>query len=175
MDTYYVEDIKIMPEYFDRYIKKVGEISVLDALSITGAEYLVRELENFQKLGDRVYAEGKWTIRQIIQHIIDTERIFSYRALRFARNDQTILPGFEENGFVLESNANERSLESLIYEYDMVRKSTIELYKSFTNEMMMREGRCFNKMISVIAIAFTMAGHTIHHVDVIKERYYSML
>jgi hypothetical protein len=168
-------EINKMPEYFDRYINLVDDIDITKALEKYGSPYLLAEKANFSKLGDKVYAPGKWTIKDIIQHIIDAERVFSYRAMRFARNDRTALPGFDENTFALTAGANKRTLNELLDEFVSVRTSTISLYKSFTAEMMQQQGRSFDKDISVLAIGFTMTGHVIHHVNVLKERYYKLI
>lgn len=117
------------------------------------------------------YEVGKWTPKDILQHIIDTERIFAYRALRFARFDITNLPGYEENDYASLANANQRSIEDLIEEYKSVKQSTIQLFKSFTDEMLLQIGRGNNAPASVRAIGFIITGHEIHHISVIKERY----
>ena len=117
------------------------------------------------------YAEGKWTVKEIIQHIIDTERIFAYRALRVARNDKTALPGFEENDYALTGNANARTLESLLAEYKAVRQATIALFNSFSDDMLKHIGTASNSPISARAIGFIIIGHEAHHCNVIKERY----
>lgn len=117
------------------------------------------------------YSEGKWTVKDIFLHLIDTERIFAYRALRIARNDKTDLPGFEENDYVIEALAGERSTSSLIEEYKMVRNSTICLFKSFSSEQMKRLGIASNSSVSVRALGVIIQGHEKHHLDIIKERY----
>jgi uncharacterized damage-inducible protein DinB len=117
------------------------------------------------------YAEGKWTIKEIIQHLIDAERVFSYRALRISRNDQTPLPGFDENLFVENTNANSRSLQDLLTEMAVVRQSTLSLYKSFTSEQTLLIGTASNAAISVRAIGFIIIGHQNHHKKVFIERY----
>ena len=117
------------------------------------------------------YAEGKWTIKDIILHLIDAERIFAYRALRIARNDKTALPGFEENDYVVTANANNREYESLFTEYETVRNATISLFKTFTSEDFLRLGTASNNSISVRAIGYITLGHELHHKNVILERY----
>ena len=107
--------------------------------------------------------------------MIDTERIMSYRALRFARNDQTTLPGFDEDLFSTSAHAATRSLEDLLDEFAVVRQATIVLFKSFDEEMLLRTGICFNKRVSVLAIGFILVGHPIHHGHVIQERYLPLL
>ncbi len=164
-----------MPEYFDRYINLVGDYDVIDALKYYDAHWLKKEKESFVQLGDSVYAPGKWTVKDILQHLIDTERIFAYRALCFARGDTTILPGFDEDSYAAYGQTNLRKLDDLFDEMQLVRNSTIALYNHFTDDMMMREGVSFKKRISVLAIGFLTAGHAIHHLNVIKERYYPLI
>ena len=117
------------------------------------------------------YAEGKWTIKEILAHLIDDERIYAYRALRFARNDQTELPGFEQEDYAIESGANERSLDDLLAEFAIVRKSTIALFNSFPDHVLTRSGVANGNVMSVRAIAYHLAGHELRHLNVIKERY----
>lgn len=119
------------------------------------------------------YAEGKWTIKEILAHLIDDERIYAYRALRFARNDQTKLPGFEQDDYAIESRANERSLDDLLAEFAVVRKSTIALFNSFPDDVLTRSGEASGNVMSVRAIAYHLAGHELRHVNIIKERYLS--
>lgn len=168
-------DIVTMPEYFDRYINLVDDINLNDALMANGLSLLNTEKLNLEKLANKVYEPGKWTVNDILQHIIDTERIFIYRALRFARNDNTVLPGFDENTYAVEAKASNRTLESLIHEFDITRQSSICFFKSLDEVQLLRTGNCFNKNISVLAIGFTLAGHLIHHLNVIKERYYPLI
>jgi len=168
-------EIKFMPEYFDRYINLVENIELSDALSKYGPQMYVKEKDNLEKVGERVYAPGKWTVKDILQHLIDTERIFKYRALRFARNDKTLLPGFDENIYADVSGANNRSLDDLLNEYSFVRQSAIALFSSFHKKMLNSAGVCFDKNISVLSIGFVLAGHPLHHLNVIKERYYQLL
>ena len=120
---------------------------------------------------DYRYAEGKWTIKDIIQHIIDAERIFSYRALRFARNDKAELPGFEENEYVEEANGNQRSIMELLTELSSVRHATLLLFKSFNEEQVCRVGIASNNPMSVRAIGFVIIGHQNHHQKIFEERY----
>lgn len=117
------------------------------------------------------YAEGKWTIKEILAHLIDDERIYAYRALRFARNDQTELPGFEQDAYAVESGANERSLDELLEEIAAVRKSTIALFNSFDDRVLTRHGVASGNVMSVRAIAYHIAGHELRHLNMIKERY----
>ncbi|WP_278021635.1 DinB family protein [Flavobacterium ginsengisoli] len=120
---------------------------------------------------DYRYAEGKWTIKDIIQHVIDTERIFAYRALRFSRNDKTPLPSFEESDYADNTDSNKRSIQDLLTEFSAVRHSTLLFYKSLSEEQLKRIGTASNNPISVRALGFVMIGHQKHHQKVFEERY----
>ncbi|NJB69759.1 hypothetical protein GGR42_000221 [Saonia flava] len=117
------------------------------------------------------YDVGKWTIAEVLLHIIDTERIFLYRALRFGRGDTTPLAGFEQDDYVLGSNANERSIEDLKDEYTAVRDSSIALFKHFTEEQLRFSGTASNLTWSVAGLGFAISGHQKHHLTILNERY----
>ncbi|WP_439879956.1 DinB family protein [Pontibacter sp. MBLB2868] len=117
------------------------------------------------------YAEGKWSIKELLVHMLDAERIFSYRALRFARQDKSALPGFDENAYVAPSRADNRDINSILAEYTAVRTATIELFKSFDEEALSQKGTGSGLELSVRAIGYTILGHEIHHLKVIRERY----
>lgn len=117
------------------------------------------------------YAEGKWTIKEILAHIIDDERIYAYRALRFARNDKTELPGFEQDAYALYSGANERSLKDLLNELTTVRQATRSLFEGLDSAALMRAGVADGKIMSVRAAAYHIAGHEMRHINIIRERY----
>ena len=117
------------------------------------------------------YAEGKWTIKEILMHIVDDERIYAYRALRFARNDKTELPGFEQDDYARYSGANERSIEDILEEFATVRRATISLFQGFDSEALVRSGIANGQVMSVRAAAYHIAGHELRHINVIKERY----
>jgi hypothetical protein len=120
---------------------------------------------------DVAYAPGKWTVRELLCHIMDAERIFCYRALRFARNDKTPLSGFEENDYAPQANAAGRSLQKIASEMSHLRASTIDLFESFTPEMLTRKGSANKNEISVMAIGFIISGHETHHRKILQERY----
>ena len=117
------------------------------------------------------HAEGEWTIKEILVHIIDDERIYCYRALRFARNDTTELPGFEQDEYVPYSAANDREIEAIIEEFASVRKATISFFKSLDEEALKRKGIGSGNIMSVRAAAYHIAGHELHHINSIKENY----
>ena len=117
------------------------------------------------------YAEGKWTINEVVQHLLDTERVFAYRALCFSRKDIIELPGFDQDEYLINSNANSRSKESIIEEYESVRNATITLFKSFSEEMLIQIGVASNSPLSVRASGYIIIGHEKHHCNVIKDNY----
>jgi len=117
------------------------------------------------------YAENKWTIKEILVHIIDDERIFVYRALRYARNDKINLPGFEQDDYALNSFANERDMKSIIDEYKSVRDSTIAFFNGLDDKVLKRTGIADGNIMSVRAAVYHIAGHELHHLKIIKEKY----
>ncbi|MCB8978785.1 MAG: DinB family protein [Ardenticatenaceae bacterium] len=123
-----------------------------------------------EKLTSR-WADGEWTIKEILVHIMDTERIFCYRALRFARNDDTELPGFEQDDYVPYTQANKRKIADILEEYSAVRQATITFFNSFVEETLTRAGIVSGQRVSVRALASMIAGHELHHLDSIKENY----
>ncbi|GCE21495.1 DinB family protein [Dictyobacter kobayashii] len=117
-------------------------------------------------------AEGEWTIKQILSHVTDTERVFAYRALRFARNDTTTLAGYEQDDYVANSNANERSIEDILEELTAVRMASIALFKSFDDVVLTRSGLSNGHNLSVRSALYQIAGHELHHFYSIKENYF---
>lgn len=117
------------------------------------------------------YDDGKWTVKQVINHIIDTERILSYRALRFARGDAQLLPGFDENLYVANANLTETNMQLLMDEFDSVRLSTILMFKQLAEKQLLLKGNMASGETNVLSIGYFICGHAQHHVNVIKERY----
>jgi uncharacterized damage-inducible protein DinB len=117
------------------------------------------------------YAPGKWTIKEIVQHLTDDERIYAYRALRFARGDATELPGFDQDAYTTETGANRRSLNDLLDEFATVRAATVSLYEGLDDAVLTRRGVASGNVMSVRAIAYHIAGHELRHVRIIRERY----
>ena len=157
--------------YYQPYINAFGNGDLMEELEISLHEF-IRFVQDVP-LGkhDFRYAEGKWTLKDIILHLVDAERIFCYRALRIARADQTALPGFEENDYVVSGRADKRHLKSLLEEFAAVRHATMLLYKSFSDEDLSRIGTASNNSISVRALGFIIVGHVRHHQLIFSERY----
>ncbi len=156
---------------FATYIREAGNVNLIEELEISLHDF-IRFVQNIpMDKFDYRYAEGKWTIKDIIQHIADCERIFAYRALRFSRNDQTPLPSFEENDYAVNTDANGRSIQDLLTEFSALRHSTLLFYKSLSEEQLKRMGTASNIQISVRALGFTIIGHQKHHQKVFEERY----
>jgi len=159
------------PSYFTNYIKLVNENNVLEALAHQQPIFV----EFFDAIpaekADYSYAPGKWTLKELLQHMIDTERIFAYRALCVARKETQSLPGFDENEFVLQSHANKRVWTEMLSELKLVRQTTEILFRSFSLEVYGHIGLSSNKPVTVSALGFIIVGHVYHHINIIKERY----
>ncbi|GGG11692.1 DNA damage-inducible protein DinB [Dokdonia pacifica] len=158
--------------YYEPFIKIIStEVSLVEILKKSKDEVIAffKEIPT-EKLSYR-YDIDKWTPREVLMHIIDTERIFAYRALRFARKDKLDLLGFDQNDFIPPSNADTRSIVSLIEEYEAVRNATVVLFKNFDETMLKEIGMGSGSPMSVRALGFITVGHEKHHVSLIKERY----
>lgn len=166
-------NLDTVPPFYKNYVKLIEETDPIQAIRISGhrAQELVHSIPTEKQ--DFKYGENKWTIRELLCHMIDAERIFVYRALRFARNDKTELSGFDENTYTPESNASNRELKSILNEMAHLRTSTIDLFSSFSTEMLSRKGTANKNEFSVASQAFIIAGHETHHLKILKERYMS--
>jgi len=158
--------------FYAGYINAVSdEYNLLEELEIS-VHRLIKFVQNIpMDKFDYRYAEGKWTIKDILQHLIDAERIFAYRALRFARKDTTPLASFDENSYVDVAHANKRSIQDLLSELAVVRQATLSLYKTFSEEDLLQIGIASNNPMSVRALGFVIIGHQNHHQRVFEERY----
>lgn len=164
-------DFKTIPEYYHYYTNLVQENNLLNALekqmltTILFLKAIPEEIGNFR------YAENKWSVKEVISHIMDTERIMCYRALRFSRKDKTELAGYDENLYAPNSNAQNRNVPDMLEEYEAIRRATIHLFRSM-NEEMVNESAIANKYsVTVKGIGWMIAGHELHHIKVIKEKY----
>lgn len=157
--------------YFAKYVALVPDGDILATLAAQSAETLALLRGLPESKGDFRYAPEKWSVKELIGHVTDTERIFANRALRFARNDATPLPGFEENDYVANSSFGLYSLADLADGLESVRRATIFLFKHMTAEASLRRGKANNAEVSVRSLAYLIAGHELHHVGVLKQRY----
>lgn len=159
--------------YFKQYIKLVPTGDIFDILNRQIG--LILDLANHvgEKRSIFRYAEGKWSIKEVIGHIIDTERIFAYRALCFARNDKAKLPGFDQDKYVKNADFDRRVLTSLMTEFKHLRRSNIDLFESLSKDVALRKGIANKLEFSVRTIPYIIAGHTAHHINFIKNKYFA--
>jgi hypothetical protein len=164
-------DLSRAPKHFHTYINKVKEDDLVEALHVQTPLFI----EFLEKLPaekrDYRYAPEKWTIKEMLQHILDAERIFAYRALCIARTDQTSLPSFDENLYADNSKADSRKWNELLEEFKLTRKANLLMFESFDNEQLESTGNVNNNSMYVLAMGYTLVGHVTHHLGVIKERY----
>ena len=157
--------------YSQNYINQVEENDLMQALK--------NQTTSFLKLLKRIpvekrnyrYAKDKWTIKELLQHIIDAERVFAYRGLCFARKDATPLPGFDENDYANNSKAAKRDWNEMIEEFKALRKSTEILFGSFDKQQLDSNGTASGRLVYVLAIGFILVGHINHHIKILKDRY----
>jgi hypothetical protein len=158
-------------EYYSTYIDRVSDGDILSTLEKQLPETLAFLRSIPASKHDHAYAPGKWTIRQIVGHLSDGERVFQYRAFRFSRGDETPVPGFDENLYVDNARFPQRSMEDLISEFEHLRLATIKMFSGIDEEGMSRRGTANDAEISVRAIAWILAGHVDHHQQVMRDRY----
>lgn len=157
--------------YFERYIKLVEGDNIIKILNEQNK--ITRELINSisDHKGNYRYADGKWTIKEVIGHVLDSERILAYRALCLARGEKKSLPGYEHNEYVIEGNFNSRELLELSFEFKLLRESNLLLFKSFSEEMLCKKGLADKASVTVLAWLYIIAGHEKHHINVLEEKY----
>ena len=168
-------EITPMPQFFDRYINLVEDIDIVEALEKYPTIETLLSVKKLEDLGDKIYAPGKWTVKEVVQHMTDNERVQAYRALRLSRNDQTPLPGYDEGLFAANVDPSGRSLSDLLEEFAIVRKSNIILFRNISDEQQKLTGLCNNVTIPVLALGFVLVGHQLHHAKIITERYFPLL
>ena len=164
-----------LPEYFDRYINKCDDVELLDAIQTSIQELDDAPVEKWKALGNSVYAPGKWTVKDILQHLIDTERVFCYRALAFTRGETQRLPSFDEDAYARRATAAHRTIESLVAELKICHQSFKAMYESFTPEMLSNTGQSFKGLYSVASIGFITPGHQRWHFNILSEKYYPLI
>lgn len=157
------------PAWAETYIKLVdGDvINILEQQSRDFSDFI----ESLSPIADHAYAPGKWTVKELIGHIIDTERILVYRITSFARGEKQSLPGFEEDEYVANAHFADRSLQSFAKEFEVLRKANLYLIHSLNEKDLDSSGTASGRQISVRAIVYVLAGHIMHHTAIIKERY----
>ncbi|HEY3026987.1 MAG TPA: DinB family protein [Pyrinomonadaceae bacterium] len=168
-------DINPMPPNFAKYIDLVADLELEQAFDESSLQLNKLDKDVLNKLGDRRYAPGKWTVKDILQHLADSDRIMSYQALMLARKDESVLQGFDEKLHVEQANAGRRTIDDIIGEIKIARESTIALFDSFDDETFLRRAINWKYEISVLAMGFTIIGHQTHHLSIIKERYLPLL
>lgn len=157
--------------YYHRYISLVPDEDILIALDQQLSETLILLRSLSEQHGTFRYEPAKWSVKEILGHLIDTERIMSYRALCIARAERAPLPGFEQNDYVKNAGFDKRSVSSLAREFEQVRRATIALFRNLEPEAWERRGTASNVEVSVRALAYIITGHELHHKAVLKERY----
>ena len=160
--------------YYTPYIQAAEGKGLIESLWMSKSElaFLIDGLDD--QMSNFKYAEGKWTIKQVLQHVCDCERIFSYRALRFSRRDKTVLPGFEENDYAQNDNSETLDLRDIKDEFIAVRQASITLFKYMDPESLDFLGNANGLELTPRALGWIISGHTIHHCKIIKERYLSL-
>ena len=162
-------------KYIQRYLDLIPSENLLEELKSVGEKtvslysYLTEEQSKF------AYTEGKWTLKEVLLHLSDTERVFQYRILAFARGEKSELPGFDEESYAANSFANERSLESLLKEYQLVRQSSLILLETLSPKVLNNIGTANGNQISAETIGKLIVGHNIHHLNMVEERYWPNL
>lgn len=164
-------DLSRVPEFYHNYIRRVEEDELMTALR-NNTRHMLDFFSSIPPVKREYrYAEDKWTIKELLQHLVDSERIFSYRALRFARKDPTPLAGFEENHYVANAHTERRKWEDLLEEFKSLRIATELLFASFDKDQLQSPGTANNNSIYVLALGFIIAGHCNHHMQIVRERY----
>ncbi|WP_436517122.1 DinB family protein [Ekhidna sp. To15] len=164
-------NIEKVPEFYRGYIKSAGSGELVPLLLKSGDDFITFCRRLTEQQGLYKYAPDKWSIKDIILHLIDSERVFAYRAIRFARNDKTELSGFDQNAYVPEANADERTIHNLLSEFTNVRAATVDMFTSFNEEMRQRSGVASGVEMTVEMLGYIISGHLIHHMNIIHERY----
>jgi len=158
--------------YAEKYVSLVTGGGILDTLQSQQKQTAILFSGRSERDGNFRYAPDKWSVKEVVGHVADTERIFSYRAMRIARGDQTPLAGFEQNDYVRNARFGERKLSDLVEEYADVRHASLALFRSLDEEAWQRRGTASNNPVTVLALAYLVAGHELHHRKILEERYF---
>lgn len=168
-------DLKEQPIHYWDYIQLVDNLPLKAAFDKHLANIQNLNTDALKKLDDEVYAPGKWTIKEILQHIIDWERVFSYRSLMYVRMEENRPPGHDQDAMAANSKVKSRSLESIIDDFTMVRSATTSLFQTYDKEDLMKPYYYFENQMSILALGYSIIGHQIHHFNIIQERYLPLL
>ncbi|MFX1703529.1 DinB family protein [Chitinophaga sp. CC14] len=159
------------PGYYSTYINLVPDVDIKTALEQslqTLDEFDAAELE---PLGNYAYSPGKWTLKNVLQHITDTERVFSFRALLFARKDVQVPPTMEQDDYAANAEIDDRSVSEILAELKAVRAASIMQFNNLSDAALLRTGMCWKTEMSVLALGFAIAGHQAHHLNILREKY----
>jgi len=159
--------------YYGKYVMLVpdGDLTATLSRQLDATLAVLSSLS--EQRADFSYAPGKWSIKEVVGHLMDSERVFAYRALSIGRDDKTPLPGFEQDDYVASANFNERTLSSLLEEFTAVRQATVQLFKNFADKEWQRRGTANGQEITPLSLGYIVAGHELHHMDVLRTRYLS--
>ena len=159
--------------YYDRYSSLITSPEIIPTLEAQRRQMLLLLSGRDEADGDFRYAPGKWSVKEVLGHICDAERIFAYRALRISRGDQTPLPGFEQDPYITNGPFARLTLPDLIDDYIAVRRASLTLFRNFDEQAWLRRGIASDKEVSVRAIAYMLAGHELHHRRILEQRYFA--
>ena len=163
---------KEYPAFYQTYIDALDDKGNLLSQMETSLSVFEKELSELESDKQEYrYADGKWTIKEIVQHLIDTERVFVYRALRYSRKDKSSLLSYDENMFVANYEINKRNYDNLLNEFSLLRRATILMFHDFDDEILDMEGKVGENIFTVRALGYICSGHVLHHLKVIRERY----
>jgi uncharacterized damage-inducible protein DinB len=158
-------------EFYQGYIDLVESPNVIQLLLQQGQQIYALIQKLSPDMADYRYENGKWSVKEVIGHLVDTERIMAYRALCISRGEQTSLPGYDQDDYVDEADFTNRSLQNLSTEYDALRNANISMFNSFNEKQILRKGTANNTTVSVRALAYIIAGHEKHHLNILEEKY----
>lgn len=167
----YRPEITEYAPYYEKYVSRVTEDDLLDVLGRQPGELAALFPDVAEEKGLHAYADGKWTIKEVLSHLIDGERMFAYRVLRISRGDDTPIEGFEQDGYIENSHANERGFADLLEEFALLRRANLIMFRNLRDEGWSRAGTASGVGVSVRALAYIMAGHVRHHAEILIERY----
>ncbi len=164
-------EINEFDPYYNTYVSLIEGDSVMEQLDAQPPELRAMFDNVPDSRGNYSYAKGKWTIKELLSHLIDGERIFAYRILRISRADETPIEGFEQDGYIENSNANNRSFSDLLDEFDLQRRANMKMLRNLSDDAARRIGTASENTVSVRALVYIMAGHVRHHINILHERY----